>query len=300
MKKSFNLIPIFIMCFIMLNINKAQVIENRIKGGFRKCDVFIYKYKFGKVNLNSRTKCAKYKFDDKGNKIDVVFFNQKGTIGNKDIYKYDDKCNELEYISYDSKGKIEFKSESKYNEDGNRIEQTNYKSDGELSSKKTFKYNEKGDLIEYVYYYPPYREESKYEYKYDENGNIIERIKFETSPISNAQSKNISKFNNGKIIEESSNTESGDMLTKDVYLYDEVGNNIEKVNYDFDGNKTSEYICKYNENGNLVEEIHNICITGKMIYKYSKKYDQIGNMIEYLLFDESDEPTNKFEYIYSK
>ena len=68
------------------------------------------------------------------------FYNAEGSLYSKDTYKYDEKGNNIELNFYKTDGSLSSKRTYKYDEKGNKIELNFYKTDGSLSSKQTYKY----------------------------------------------------------------------------------------------------------------------------------------------------------------
>lgn len=150
-----------------------------------------------------------FKYDEKGNKIEMTCYNSDGSLNDKTTYKYDIKDNQVEIIMYNSNEKLEEKSEYTYNdkdikmdgklelfkpdgsldfstiynydEKGNKIELYSYESNRNFRNNDTFKYDDKGNLIEFISLYPNGNVYSKDTYKYDEKGNQIEKITFNSN-----------------------------------------------------------------------------------------------------------------------
>lgn len=68
---------------------------------------------------------TEYKFDYRGNQIELNSYNLDGSLFSKFTYKYT------------------------YNDQGNCIEKREYDSDGDLNRRFTYKFNDKGNLVEY-------------------------------------------------------------------------------------------------------------------------------------------------------
>jgi len=80
-----------------------------------------------------------YKYDDKGNKMEMNQFDSNGNLKLKDTYKYDDSGNQIESNWYDSKGKLIYKSTYQYDKNKNKIERKSVFS-GSREHKLIYKY----------------------------------------------------------------------------------------------------------------------------------------------------------------
>ena len=117
----------------------------------------------------------KFKYDDKGNNIEINLYNKEGEL--QFLYKneYDEEGNQLEYAEYKMpEEKLDFLWKYKYDEWGNQIELARYNNNGELDFLRKYKYDEWGNQIESA----RYNNNGELEYilkgTYDEMGNIIE------------------------------------------------------------------------------------------------------------------------------
>ncbi|HEY5125211.1 MAG TPA: hypothetical protein VIK14_15890 [Ignavibacteria bacterium] len=81
----------------------------------------------------------------------------------------------------------------------------------------------------------------------------------------------------------------GKLSSKNIYKYDEKGNEIEDAEYGLDGKIIKKTLSKYDEKGNEIE-----CIIynpeGTMKRRSTSKYDQKGNEIELYIPDDTDPP----------
>ena len=91
---------------------------------------------------------TKYKYDDRGKRIEKAEYNSEGSLSGKEVYKYDEKGNKIEIQNIASNGDKYGKGIFKYNKKNKLVEKNYYRSDGNLIKKGIFIYNENGDLIE--------------------------------------------------------------------------------------------------------------------------------------------------------
>jgi antitoxin component YwqK of YwqJK toxin-antitoxin module len=216
--------------------------------------------KFGKLTKGEifcdESGCFVYqrKYDTKGNKIEENRYYSNGSLDDKYTYKYDDKGNLTEENRYKSNGSLDWKKTYKYDGKGNRTELNIYDSDGSLDREYTYKYDDKGNLIEENYYNSNGSLSWKYTYKYDGKGNNIEYNVYEDGSL---DSKKTYKYDDkGNCIEMTEYNSDGSLKKKDTYKVavqdDEVKKNIHKL---LDGIFSSNKTYKYDDKGNWIEEI---------------------------------------------
>ena len=102
----------------------------------------------------------------------------KDRIINKDVYKFNLRGDVVEMIGYNSDGSLMGKILHKYDSQGNMIESTGYYSDGSLMEKYLYKYDSQGNMIEEARYNSDGSLDYKYLYKYDSQGNNIEKARY--------------------------------------------------------------------------------------------------------------------------
>jgi hypothetical protein len=174
-----------------------------------------------------------------------------------------------------------------------------YNNEGKLINREklsTVKYNNNGFVEETITYTKDGKEEFIYKYEYDNKG-------FRTATI---------RYDN-------KNTP----LNRYTYEYDNQGNKIKSTRYDNNGNLEKYYVYENDEDGNLNREIwydkngdseltieydydsfdrkESITTYGaneKFISKYEFKYDEAGNIIEEIRFDDSNTATGIIQYVY--
>ncbi len=116
-----------------------------------------------------------YKYDDKGNKIEVINYKDDGTLFTKTEYKYDAENHLIEELLYEDRASnLSTKKIYEYDDKGNKV------------SSKDFDYGELASVLdEYgndtiVMQYRPYSKKGNYDtFKYDEKGNEIEVISYQ-------------------------------------------------------------------------------------------------------------------------
>mgnify|MGYP007006686315 CR=1 FL=1 len=195
-----------------------------------------------------------YKYDDKGNEIEINQSAPNGERG-KETFKYDDKGNPIELNTYYPIDSLEmsYRYTYKYDDKDNIIEETIY-TNGSLEGRLvTYKYDDKDNLTEVSVYTIDGILHWENIFKYDDKGNEIEKNSFKNGSLS---WKEISKYDdNGNKIE-SSNFNQNDVNHKFIYKYDDKDNLIEKT-YLSDGGYSSKEIYKYDydEKNNWIKRI---------------------------------------------
>ena len=134
-----------------------------------------------------------------------------------------------------------------------------------------------------------------YEYKYDNKGNIIELLKFFHDII---QNKQVTKYDDkGNIIEIIIYDVNGDIEKRETNRYNANGKLIEKNYYIINDSLYSQEINIYDDKDNLIEFY--VITKGNISHRHKYKYDDFGNVIEDVYFDNSNEPLAITKYIYS-
>lgn len=260
--------------------NKTQEISRNSKysNGFEK---YTYEYdsKGNKIkkkfytpdgNLNT---IYSYKYDDNNNIIEESISFPNGHLGNKYTYKYDKNGNLIEYKNHlgNTFNRVTI---FLYDENGNLIEETLNDPDGNLINKWTKEYDEKGKLIKSVYYYSSGKIDNKKVYKYDTNNNLTEEII--TDSNNNVLGEEYHKYDeNGRKIEVKMNLPSyGGMKVKSFYKYDDKGNLIEQIDNTSMGFEKKKITTKfeYDEYKNWIKTTY---------FKKNKPYGIIERSIEY-------------------
>ena len=150
-----------------------------------------------------------YKYDNEGNKIEEVIYDENDSLIKKYIYDYDSQGNLKKEFEYDSQG---------------------------LKSKKTYEYDSQGNLIKKKFYLPNGKLDRKYIYKYDSQGKVIAEYRFTTKVrlALKLTNKYTYKYNSqGDLIEETLYKNDGSIEHKRSYEYeyDNQGNWIKAIEY---------------------------------------------------------------------
>lgn len=146
--------------------------------------VLVYNYNGDTVTIeNCYVEKNKYsgkriwKYDRKGNLIELENYSSKNILKGKSIYKYDINDNQTEFSNYDADGNLTYKSNTDtYDENKNIIESISYDENSSILSKTNtkYKYDNKGNILESNSYNNEGSLEEKIVFKYDNEGNMIE------------------------------------------------------------------------------------------------------------------------------
>ena len=229
-------------------------------------------------------------YDDYGNVIEHIEYNSDGTI-ERSTAKFDIYGNNIELIKYlpdgknvlviskkcDSIGRIieeintlsKDKTTYKYDENNNTIELCKYKLDGSLVSKQTHEYNKDGKFIEYI------NQDTRETHKYDNIGNVVEHIVYKKSMIKQIET---TKYNeDGKQVESTFYKPDGNKSGWFTIKYNEKGEIIGSIAFNADGSLRQKF--EYNKDGKIIE-FYESNYDGKQISKDIYKYNEIGQIIE--------------------
>ena len=193
-----------------------------------------------------------YKYNSKGDVIELTKSNESSSLEGKTIYKYDVKGDITEENEYNSNGSLILRKTFKHNTKGYKIEENNYNTHyGNLYLIIRYIYDIKGNKIE--------------ENTYNEHNFLVGKETF--------------KYNiNGDKIEEKSYYSNNRFKSKKTLKYDIKRNKIEVKNYHSDGKLKSKITFKYNANNHRIEEKkYNSKAFMKELSSWKYEYDKKGN-----------------------
>lgn len=122
-----------------------------------------------------------YKYNHKGNEIELNGYDADGGWLGKITYKYDNIGNKIEKNVYDSDGILKVKTTYKYDDKTNMIEENMYDVDGSLLRQNTRKYDNKRNRVEESSYEKISGEKTtvwNYKYEFDNKKNWTRKIVF--------------------------------------------------------------------------------------------------------------------------
>ena len=151
----------------------------------------------------------------------------------------------IETITYNSDGTIQYKYNYTYDNNGTRIKTTRYDSSGKMTNYYKYDYNEFGNKVKAYSYVLDGNLEEYYTYEYDGDGNLIEEKWF--SPLGDEVYNIETDYDNGIKTHTYTYDENGDLIYEYVFRYDEKGNIIEETKYNSNGLQVGiiQYVYKY-------------------------------------------------------
>ena len=144
---------------------------------------------------------TKYDYDNKGNLIKEIEYNENESISSWYEYEYENG-NRIKRTSRNSDGSISSYYLSEYNNKGNEIKRVSYKADESISTRYQYEYDSNGNMTKEVRCSPDGNTCKRYELTYDSNGNMIKNEEFDTQ---------------GNLTENYIYTWSGNKVTYDKY-----------------------------------------------------------------------------------
>ena len=322
-----NIFKLIIGLIFILNFHTYSVLgeyvgpprEPDVKGGFKECSVFIYKYANKKKDSNSKKIDRIIKYDNNGKMYELEKFEIFNSVDSIRVYKFDKTGNVIEDIEYKKDGSISQSYSYKYDNNGNMNEKIQTFLHGNKYDiyKQICKYDDSGNIIEdkivnnsdsifqytiYEYYLLGDKQIIKvnnvinYESKnpsvmkfyniFDKWGNVIEDGVFYEDESFNASKKN--KYNEkGNVIEENEYMDNGKLFRKTSTKYNDLDSLIERITEKyFHKNDT---VCdiesiQYNDAGKKIEEL-DFSSDSLQFYRTKYNYDSTGNLIEIIYFD---------------
>lgn len=301
----------FQIYFVLMSASYAQ--DTLVKGGFKACHVFEYKYVNGKVDSSLKKKLAYYTFNESGQKIAEERYGTDNSISHNYTWKYDMQKNETEFIwstkkrtGYDGGDGLGVKwwtisnsgiTNKTYDNSGNLIKETQYDSAKAYTRMYTWKYDDKGNKIEEVKIISKDIAPEKTTFKYNMDGKMTEKtLWYDENNI-----KNILKYSydsKGNKIKAVKYNMSDKIIDSCAFIYNEKNLMLEEIDYNSDGTFTNHYIMQYDDAGNKIAEI----FENKKESRWGKEtwgYDAYGNIIEWVVFKNTNEPKLKTCYVYT-
>ncbi|MCG8698529.1 MAG: hypothetical protein MI922_10785 [Bacteroidales bacterium] len=174
--------------------------------------------------------------------------------------------------------KFRFKTYS-VNTKGNPVDETEFDAESNIVCKRIYRYFDTGEVKEYIEYDPFDELLERHQYKKNDFGEV-DRSEFEFE----GGLKSIKEFSytdigcaDKAVIKD----ENGTITGYEVYKFDEEGNVIEEIELDADNNEIAKFEKTYYENGVLHIEKH--YQDGQLFTGESFEYDNRGNIIKKIL-----------------
>jgi hypothetical protein len=176
------------------------------------------------LKTNSVFSKDKRVYDDKGNMIEVIFYNRTREVIGKDLFKYDDKNNQIQKDNY-WKEEFNGKLTKTYDYQSMIVTEATFDKDGNLQTKWSYKIDEKGNHLEDYDFEGNIT--SKSTFTYDEKGNIIKEHSqaWEIDTTNHEVEIQYDKYNN-EIMRTITDLNNNNQVStrKTEFVYDEFGN----------------------------------------------------------------------------
>ncbi len=216
---------------------------------------------------------AVFKYDVKGNRIELDFYKGNGSPSGKIISTFDSFNKVIDRIEINEENKIFGRQIAKYDTNGNRIVTTYKLTDGKLIKTLESAFDKTNYNIVNNYFTNEALDRTEI-YLYDFNGNKIHPCYtlISAGGIQKIESSIDTDFNDSE-----SYLSEETILSSDMHEYDEEGNNIETVQFFSMTNKRIITQYKYDKN-----RIEVVILTSSLIVSAKKilNYDGKGNLIE--------------------
>lgn len=278
-----------------------------------------YEYDSSFSLIGDKFHTYKYDIDKYGNKVKKYSYNSSGGIFQTDVFKNDSAGNPIEILDYDYKMKdIEHKTLLKYNQTGNLINQSIYDESDSLIETYDYEYDNKkmetkrkSSKYDFLFF--------KYSLQYDNHNKIIEKTTYKNDRDVVRKILYEYDYAGNKIKETAYTLNEAEELSVDgrkLFEYDKA-NKLVKETHISDG-KEYQTTYEYNVSGKLSKEISS---EREILYSYDKNnkitktcirenkkqwwkeedlYDNNGNKIQSIHYDDSNIINNRYFYRYNE
>ena len=196
--------------------------------------------------------------------------NLKGDIASVIVghYNLENKFGQEEH------GDLKLEQQFIFNNAGNVVEEITYIPFGNPGYKySTVKriYNDQNNLVKKIEHSEDTTYNKKTRYYYNSIGKLAEKKHFSCYTVDGVYNELLLSVENakydkaGKLLEASSYSSSGELVTKKLYTYNSKGNLIEHNEYNSEGELKYKYTFRYDRKGNTIEQ---------------SKYDSHGELAE--------------------
>jgi len=195
--------------------------------------------------------------------------------------------------------------------DGNTLEEISYYTDGSIDNRVTYTYSDNGHLAERY----DSSMDNRYIYTYDEQGRLISEV---NEDIAGSYETRISYVKEGRLRIDSTDRHqfiqmqhldemgnilqwmrldaNGDTLSHSKTTYDKDGNDLEYISWDY-GKFFNRKKYTYNATGDVIEE-QILDVQGNIEKRYVNSYDAENRLVKIEQVDNAGEVTFTIEYIF--
>ena len=202
------------------NVSEKRVLTRNDKG------LLVQETKYYGEDVGESTK---YEYNEKDNVTIIERFDEEGDFAGREEMTYDEKGSLAERKSFDAdrklQGRVAFTPPTE-----DQVEETEYDANGKAISKTIIRFNDKGKELSTVQTNPEGKLISSIKNVYDEHGNIVEKI------YKDFYSK-VFKYTydeNNRLVVQELFDDSGLLLRKNLFEYDDRGNVVAEQTYEMD------------------------------------------------------------------
>ncbi len=234
--------------------------------------------KFGEYKKGDVLSTQVTKYNEKGNKTEEEYSDYENNIQNRHLLEYNANNYILTSTNYNPDNTIASKIIIKYNDKSRIVEMSSYNRDGLLATKSKLSYdNATFKNYELTQYSPDGTLNAKYSGKLDNNNNQTEWCTYEGTGIINM--KEIFVYDSAsRLLEKRVYQQGQKYLGKTIFEYDTIGKSTVQSEYDSSGVIMQKYSSKYDNNKQLIEwvSVNTIEGTSQEVY-YQYTYDKFNN-----------------------
>lgn len=150
---------------------------------------------------------------------------------------------------YDIYGNLVDISRLKYDDSSRLVEECLLDENGDIMERRTFEWDKNGNLLRELQHYIDDSYDTT-EIVYDKDGNITEKNKHDSD--GEFDGKELSEYKDGKKIREEIFDENNQLIKKITYDYDDNGYLTERGNWDIEDDDYYKIVNKYDDKGNVI------------------------------------------------
>lgn len=178
---------------------------------------------------NDQGEKTEYEYNEKDNVTAIIHYDEEGIFSSREEMKYDEKGSLAERTSIDAEKNI-LSSLRFSSPENNTVEETEFDSSNNILTKSVIKFDDNGKELSTIQTNPQGKLISAITNIYDERGNIVEKI------YKDFYSKKLKYAYNEKdqLISQELFDDSGLLLRKNLFEYDDEGNVVAEQTYEMD------------------------------------------------------------------
>jgi antitoxin component YwqK of YwqJK toxin-antitoxin module len=276
------LLALLVMCLSGVALGQTQGVERRgyLNGAVQSLQIekgsliILHGVGDSRPRLNNdRNQHADYTFDEKGNLLDAIRYENKN-VSQREVFRYDDKGRVVEELRFESNDTPVERSTHRYNSDGRRIESLQYDQRAKQISKIVYAYDADGRLTEKTSYKDE-KPDCRAVFAYDAKGRETSFIAYDAK--GDIPNQIVSVYDDkANAVQRARSNLKGDLEGTTVTTYDSKGNVLTILHHRPDGNAVWKWEFEYNGRGNVIkEQFANKESLSVWVYEY--EYDSMGN-----------------------